>query len=39
MFDYDLNELYGDEEWYDLNRDEMATALLEALASEAYEDR
>lgn len=38
MFDYDLNELYGDTEWYDLNRDEIMAALLEAIASEAYDN-
>ena len=34
MFDYDLNEVYWDEEWHDLNRDEIMAALMEALIEE-----
>jgi hypothetical protein len=37
MFDYDLNEVYEFEEWHDLNRDEIMTALMEALREE-YEN-
>lgn len=37
MPDFDLSEMYGETEWYDLNRDEMVAALLESLQNEPYE--
>jgi hypothetical protein len=38
MPEFTLDEVYGETEWYDLNRDELVTALLQCLAAEAYED-